>query len=95
MNLVRIGSRKLNEIRISENESPEHAAKKTELCSKLGKQGKHFVTEAIFADGSGRADILVLDDFKVYEIVCSEKEGSIIHKQGKYPAGLRILVVRA
>jgi len=91
--LVNKSNRKINEIRISKSESQEHIKKKMEICESLEKQNKHFITEAIFSTG-GRADILVLDDFKVIEIVCSEKEESLIRKKSKYPPGLKIEIVK-
>ncbi len=95
LNLIRLGNRKINEVRFSKSETQAHISKKVEICCKLTKQEKHFITEGIFKDGSGRCDILILDDFKVVEIVCSEKEESIIRKKQDYPNGLKIEVVRA
>jgi len=92
-NLVKISNRKLNEIRISEGESKAHQNKKTELCKRILAEGKHFMTEAIFKTG-GRADILVLDDFKAIEIVHSESNDSIAEKTISYPEGIIIEVVR-
>ena len=92
-NLVRRGNRKLNEVRISDGESKAHQDKKIELCKRILAAGKHFMTEAIFTDG-GRADILVLDDFKAIEIVHSESNDSITAKADYYPEGILIEVVR-
>lgn len=91
--LVKISNRRLNEVRVSEGESKAHQNKKIELCAKLLKEGKHFMTEAIFNSG-GRADILVLDDFKVIEIVHSESNDSITKKAVSYPEGIVLEVVR-
>ena len=93
MNLVRPANRVLNEIRVSSGESPEHQDKKIEICKRLQAEGKHFLTEAIFITG-GRADILVLDNFKVIEIVKTESNESIMRKQEKYPDGITIEVER-
>ena len=93
INLVRVGNRKINEIRIGENESSKHRDKKIEVCTELIKQGKSFITEAIFKIG-GRADILVLDDFRVIEIMHSEKEFSITEKRKQYPIDLRLEVIK-
>ena len=90
--LVRMSNRKLNEIRLGKNESPEHRDKKLEICIDLIKQNKSFITEAIFVSG-GRADILVLDDFKVIEIVKTETNKSIEYKKQSYPKGLKIEVI--
>ena len=93
LRLVRMSNRKVNEIRIGNNESSAHKDKKIEICEKLLRQGKSFVTEAIFVTG-GRADIFVLSDALVVEILCSEKESNIVNKRGLYPKGLRFEVVR-
>ena len=93
MNLVRQSNRQLNEVRTSSGESPKHIAKKKEVCAELMKQGKHFVTEAIFETG-GRADILCLDTFTAIEVVNTETNESILRKQAEYPDGIKIEVVR-
>lgn len=93
LNLVRMGNRKRNEIRSSEGESPLHRSTKEEICNKLLSEGHEIVTEAIFTTG-GRADILILDQFKVIEIACSETDESLIRKSKTYPQGLSIEVVR-
>ena len=93
LNLVRQSNRKLNEIRSSSSESKAHIDKKTEICNKLISDNKHFVCEAIFNNG-GRADILVLDDFKAIEIVKTESNESIINKTKEYPEGIKIEVIR-
>jgi len=93
LNLIRLGNRKINEIRVGNNESSLHRDRKIEICVDLLKQGKSFVTEAIFKDG-GRADIFVLDDFRVIEVVNSESDESIENKKIKYPKGIRIEVLK-
>jgi hypothetical protein len=93
LRLVRMSNRRVNEIRIGNNESSAHRDKKLEVCTELLKQGKHFVTEAIFVNG-GRADILVLDDFRVIEILKSEKLESIEIKKELYPKGLRVEIIK-
>ena len=93
MKLVRQSNRMLNEIRTSNGESPKHIAKKQEICERLKKENKHYITEAIFETG-GRADILVLDTFTAIEIVNTESAESIMRKQAEYPDGIRIEVVR-
>jgi len=93
VNLVRCSNRKLNEIRVSEGESKIHRSKKREVCDNLLKEGKHFITEAIFNTG-GRADILILDDFKAIEIVNTESDESIAKKMLDYPSGIKVEVIR-
>ena len=59
------------------------------------KAGKEFITEAIITTGDLRADILVLDDFKVIEIANTESESSLEEKRAKYKElGLHFEVVR-
>ena len=93
LQLVRLSNRKVNEIRTGENEGKKHREVKESICKALRDEGKYFVTEAIFKNG-GRADILVLDDFKVIEILDSESVESIRAKKGYYPKGLKVEVVK-
>ena len=79
----KIGSHR-NCIRINVNNSIEHELAKLRVCYELIKSGKEVFTEAIFVNGS-RADILVLDDHKVIEVLYSESEESCLEKAGKYP----------
>ena len=96
---VSLGDRgRLNSIRFGENESETHAVMKFNICWALHMAGKHFYTEAVLVEWSGkvcgRADILVLDDFRIIEIVCKETEKSIEAKRHKYPEVFDIEVVR-
>lgn len=63
-----------NCIRVNSNNTIEHEQLKFEICYWLKKNGKEFITEAKFSDGSGIADILVLDDDIVIEVLHSETE---------------------
>jgi len=82
-----------NCLRLSTANTKEHEFKKFEICWELLKEGKQFITEAIFDNGS-RADILVLDDYKIIEILCSEKEADCINKSKKYPASFELEMVK-
>lgn len=94
LNLVRIGNRRLmNQLRSSTGESSSHIAMKESVCNKLNEDGHTFLCEAIFKTG-GRADILVLDQFKVIEIAVSESDESLKEKEKYYPKGLDIEVIR-
>ena len=93
LNLLRISNRKINEIRVGNNESKDHRAIKTLICNKLLSEGKDFVTEAIFKSG-GRADILILEEFKAIEILKTEKESNILNKKLKYPRGIVFEIVK-
>ena len=79
----KIGSHR-NCIRINTANSLEHELAKLRVCYELIKSGKEVFTEAIFVNGA-RADILVLDDHRVIEILSSEKESDCISKCGSYP----------
>ena len=73
-----------NCIRINVNNSLDHEIAKLRICYELIRGGKEVFTEAVFVNGS-RADILVLDDFKIIEILCSESEEACLEKSRKYP----------
>jgi len=88
----RIGSHR-NCIRINIANSIEHELEKLRICYELIKSGKEVFTEAIFDNGS-RADIVVLDDYKIIEILCSEKERDCLEKAKKYPALFMLEMVR-
>ena len=92
--LVEVANRgRSNSVNIGANESLPHARKKFEICWDLVQQGKEFYTECKFTSG-GRADIFILDDSKVIEIVCSETEESLMDKAKKYPFGIDIEAVK-
>ncbi len=93
LNLVRLGNREKNKVRYSEGEGKKHIAIKEAICEKLEKDGHEYITEAIFRTG-GRADILVLDEFKVIEVAVSESESSLNEKAKHYPKGIKMQVVR-
>ena len=91
--LVRLSNRQKNCLRWSPNETKSHLTMKFEICKYLKSIGEEFISEAIFADGSGRADILSLDRQTIIEVVDSEKELSKCAKLGKYP--LPVIFVNA
>lgn len=88
----KVGSHR-NCIRINVANSLEHEVAKLKICYELIKDGKEVITEAIFDNGS-RADILVLDDFKIIEILCSEDEKSCLEKFKRYPELFVLEMVR-
>ena len=90
LQLVCRANRKINIVRYSNSESEEHIQAKKDICLLLGVMGKSFVTEARFVTG-GRADIFVLDDITIIEIVVSEAEESLRYKAEYYPKGVRII----
>ena len=60
-------------VKISTANSREHELAKCGICYDLQKEGKHTITEAHFAGGKGRCDILCLEDNLAIEIVCTER----------------------
>ena len=82
-----------NCIRINVANSLEHEITKLRICYDLIKEGKEVFTEAIFDNGS-RADILVLDDYKIIEVLCSEGEGACLEKSKKYPELFELEMVK-
>ncbi len=76
-----------NCIRISSNETYNHARAKFEIAMKLLEAGYEFYSEAKF-EGGGRADIYVLDTMTVIECLESETEAQCAEKVQKYPPGL-------
>jgi len=75
----------VNCVRINTGSTLEHELAKFLLCRSLAKEGKDFMTEAIFENRKGRADIVVLDDSLIIEITASEKEESLERKATVYP----------
>jgi len=67
----------------------KHEAAKCKLLYELKKEGKHAIGEAIFKNGA-RADILVLDDFRVIEVLNSETKEEALRKEDYYPTELDI-----
>lgn len=77
------GSR--NTVRGSKNETEAHYIGKARVCYQLLREGKEFITEAIFINGS-RCDILSLDDFLIIEICATETKKACVKKLEKYPS---------
>lgn len=80
-----------NCVRINVGNTIEHERKKFETCFELKKQGKEFITEAVFEKSRKRADIVVLDDGLCIEIAHSESEESLKCKDESYPLPIRII----
>ena len=93
LRLVRVSNRKLNEIRTGANESYHHQLAKKSLCQYFLAVGKNFITEAIFEKG-GRADIFLLDDLTVVELLCTESLENIEVKKKTYPTGLKFIAIQ-
>ncbi len=88
LNLIRFSNRSGSHtqcIRLNCNNTWEHELKKFEICWKLLKEKKEFLTEAIFLNGK-RADIIDLSgEGKVIEVLHSESFESFKEKIKNYP----------
>jgi hypothetical protein len=82
---VRPSNRTRNSIRFSSNESLPHLLLKSHICYQLAGEGKDFITEAIFENSGGRADILILDDHIIIECLETETEDQVRSKAATYP----------
>lgn len=93
--LVRPSNRQRNIIRYGDNEGERHQIMKREICFGLDRQKKDYYTEAIIEEINTRADIIILEDFKVIEVVDTESDESLEIKRKKYASiGLTMEVVR-
>ena len=83
-----------NCIRVNVGNTLAHERRKFEMCWQLLKEGKEILTEAEFENPFKlRADVVDLDAGVVYEIVCSENEGSVLRKKATYPLPIVVVVV--
>jgi len=82
----------IDKIKISIANTKEHEMKKCDVCYSLALMSHRFVTEARFKYNKGRADVLDITEGCAYEVVCSEKEESLVKKSKKYP--VPIVVIR-
>jgi len=80
---------KVNWFKIRANESIEHAILKFRKAYELVKLGHEVVIEAKFRSG-GRADILDITDYKIFEVLHSEKLADAKKKVLKYPDYLEV-----
>ena len=88
-----VRNKDINKVKLSAANTWKHEQKKCEICYNLLKEGKRFVTEAVFSKGLGRADVLNISDSVAIEIVCSESEESLIRKKAKYPIDFEVVRV--
>jgi len=75
----------VNCIRLNPHNSYAHEFKKFELAWEALKDGRYFLTEAIFFDRNGIADFVDLSNMVVVEILHSETEEEFMEKIKKYP----------
>ena len=76
-------------------ESIPHIQKKFERWLHHRSLGRIVYCELRLKEGYGRPDLVVVDNGHVFveEIVCSEKEASIIEKKHKYPFSVQVIRV--
>jgi len=83
-----------NDIRININNSFEHELAKFIISWNLKKEGKEFITEATFENRLGRADIVILDNSEIIEILETEELVDAKKKELKYPLPIRFIRAR-
>ena len=70
-----------------------HEDKKYALWKDLRRQGHDVLTEAVFTQGRGRADLVDLTDGSIFEVLHSESREECKKKAEKYPLGLFKLIM--
>ena len=91
--LGNVTRRARNAIYLSVANTLAHELKKAEVCYSIRKKRHDFITEAAFNNGSGRADVIDLDEGIAYEIVHSESEESLKRKAKDYPIPVEVVRV--
>ena len=87
---------KRNVINLNVHNSWRHEEIKSRICYLLKQQNKHFYTEVPMLSNYGKdlyADILVLDDGVIIEVMVSETLEKVRYKTEKYPTNLEIVAV--
>ncbi len=80
-----------NCIRINSGDTEKLENKKFEIAWNLANEGKEFVTEAEFKDRDIRADVLSLDDKKIYEIETDPTDFEL--RKSDYPDDFEIEMI--
>ena len=83
----------VNCIRINTNNSLEHEMEKLKICYNLKKEGRDFLTEAVFENKKGIADIVDLVLGIIIEVQHTESDESIKNKSLKYPLEMEVVRV--
>ena len=83
-----------NSVRINTHNNLSHEIAKAIKCYELIKSEKTILTEAIFKSGC-RADILILNDFRVIEILDTETKERFDAKRITYPEEVEIIPFKA
>ena len=86
---------KYNVVKLSTANTLNHELAKCAKAYELISDGNIFITEAIFKNGQGRADIFDVVNLRVYEILHSETEKEALSKITKYPEGLDIVFLKS
>ena len=84
----------INKLKTSVANTDAHELVKYLVYRRLLSEGNEVVTEAIFSNQRGRADIFDITDGIVYEIINTEKEASIIRKRKSYPIPVEVISVK-
>jgi len=95
-NCFRASVQRTNETKNHKCESIEHINKKFERWLFHRRLGRTVFTELRLKKGLGRPDLIIISEGFVFieEIVCSEREISLIKKKGKYPWPINIIHVK-
>ena len=88
---LKISNRRVNELRISKNNSYLHEKTKFEVAWFCLQNGWDYVSEAEFEKG-GRADIYILDTDTAVEVGATETMKECMKKSKKYPVSSVIFV---
>ena len=92
--LVRTLGVKENIVIFNTHNSWQHELIKARICFELQKQGKRYITE-LKMGGKGIADIVILDDATIIEILVSETLEQAEYKVRKYPDLVQVVAVRS
>jgi hypothetical protein len=88
--MCRIGR---NYCKFNSTNSDSHEDTKWAIFKFLRRLQKDVVTEAVFKEGRGRADMVVLDDMMVIEILHNETLQEFQLKKEKYPSIFQLVPV--
>ena len=80
----------VNKVKFAKNNTYKHELIKAIVCYILLKRGYKLVTEARFTNGL-RADVIDLSNSICYEVVCSEREASMMKKKKDYPISIEFI----
>ena len=90
--LVKNLHKKWNVVCYNSHNTIKHEMIKARICLELSRRDVSYICEAPFEHG--QADILVLDEGIVIEILVSETEKKLKEKVKKYPNELEVIAVK-